>query len=148
MSMTVAPDQIDRIVWNQHHDPFEVLGPHQIQDNGKSSWVVRAYLPRASAAWVVRPEERKEYAMQPVHHPNFFECVLDVEQLSNYQLRVQEGDHERQSARHPAPSGNDRAGGPHAPRRLQVSHRGPAPPAAGGAGGVKARAMAARPDKA
>ena len=83
MSMTVAPDQIDRIVWIQHHDPFEVLGPHQIQDNGKSSWVVRAYLPRASAAWVVRPEERKEYAMQPVHHPNFFECVLDVEQLSN-----------------------------------------------------------------
>ena len=95
MSMTVAPDQIDRIVWNQHHDPFEVLGPHQVQENGKPSWVVRAYLPRASAAWVVRPEERKEYPMHSVHHPNFFECVLDVEQLTNYQLRVKEGEHER-----------------------------------------------------
>ncbi len=95
MSMTVAPDQIDRIVWNQHHDPFEVLGPHQVQENGKSAWVVRAYLPRASAAWVVCPEERQEYPMHSVHHPNFFECVLEKEQLNNYQLRVQEGEHER-----------------------------------------------------
>jgi 1,4-alpha-glucan branching enzyme len=95
MSMTVAPDQIDRIVWNQHHDPFEILGPHQVQNNGKSAWVVRAYLPRANAAWVVCPEERKEYSMHSVHHPNFFECVLEKDELANYQLRVQEGEHER-----------------------------------------------------
>jgi 1,4-alpha-glucan branching enzyme len=95
MPMTVAPEQIDRIVWNQHHDPFEVLGPHQIQQNGKSVWAVRAYLPHASEAWVVCPEERKEYPMQAVHHPNFFECVLEREYLKNYQLRVKEGEHER-----------------------------------------------------
>ncbi|PSB22377.1 1,4-alpha-glucan branching enzyme [filamentous cyanobacterium CCP2] len=93
--MTVAPEQIDRIVWNQHHDPFEVLGPHQIQQNGKSVWAVRAYLPHASEAWVVCPEERKEYPMQAVHHPNFFECVLEREHLKNYQLRIKEGEHER-----------------------------------------------------
>jgi 1,4-alpha-glucan branching enzyme len=95
MSTTVAPEQIERIVWNQHHDPFEVLGPHQVQQNGKHVWVVRAYLPHASAAWVVRPEERKEYPMQSVHDPHFFECVLDIDELSNYQLKIKEGDHER-----------------------------------------------------
>ncbi len=95
MSMTVAPDQIDRIVWNQHHDPFEVLGPHEIQENGKSTWIVRAYLPRADAAWVILPAERKEQAMQSVHHPHFFECVLEKADLSNYQLRIQEGEHQR-----------------------------------------------------
>jgi 1,4-alpha-glucan branching enzyme len=93
--MTVAPEQIERIVGNQHHDPFEVLGPHQIQQDGKSVWVVRAYLPSADAAWIVCPEERKEYPMHPVHHPHFFECTLDVAELSNYQLRIKEGDHER-----------------------------------------------------
>ena len=31
MTMTVAPEQIDRIVWNQHQDPFEVLGPHKLE---------------------------------------------------------------------------------------------------------------------
>jgi 1,4-alpha-glucan branching enzyme len=95
MSMTVASEQIERIVWNQHHDPFEVLGPHQIQQDGKTVWVVRAYLPNADKAWVVCPEERKEYPMHSVHHPHFFECALDVSELSNYQLRVKEGEHER-----------------------------------------------------
>jgi 1,4-alpha-glucan branching enzyme len=93
--MTVAPEQIDRIVWNQHRDPFEVLGPHKIEQNGQSVWVVRAYLPNADAAWVVCPEERKEYPMQTVHHPHFFECTLERTELTNYQLRIQEGDNER-----------------------------------------------------
>jgi 1,4-alpha-glucan branching enzyme len=95
MSMTVAPEQIDRIVWNQHQDPFEVLGPHQIQQDGKSVWVVRAYLPNADAAWVVFPEERKEYPMQSVHHPHFFECTLEQAELANYQLRLKEGNLDR-----------------------------------------------------
>jgi 1,4-alpha-glucan branching enzyme len=95
MSSTVAPDQVNRIVWNQHHDPFEVLGPHQITQDDKTVWAVRAYLPNADAAWVVCPEERTEYPMQSTHHPHFFECVLERAELSNYQLRIKEGDHER-----------------------------------------------------
>ncbi|BAU40460.1 1,4-alpha-glucan branching enzyme [Leptolyngbya sp. O-77] len=95
MSSTVAPDQVNRIVWNQHHDPFEVLGPHQITQDDKTVWVVRAYLPNADAAWVVCPEERTEYPMESTHHPHFFECLLERSELSNYQLRIKEGDHER-----------------------------------------------------
>ncbi|MFQ3615142.1 MAG: 1,4-alpha-glucan branching enzyme [Cyanobacteriota bacterium] len=95
MSSTVAPDQVNRIVWNQHHDPFEVLGPHQITQDDKTVWVVRAYLPNADAAWVVCPEERTEYPMESTHHPHFFECILDRAELSNYQLRIKEGEHER-----------------------------------------------------
>jgi 1,4-alpha-glucan branching enzyme len=93
--MTIASDQIDRIVWNQHHDPFEVLGSHPIDEDGKTVWVVRAYLPNASAAWVVCPEERMEYPMQALYNPHFFECTLDIPELANYQLRLQEGEHER-----------------------------------------------------
>lgn len=95
MSMTIALDQIDRIVWNQHHDPFEVLGSHPIEQDGKTVWVVRAYLPNASAAWVVFPEERMEYPMQAVYNPHFFECTIDTPEVANYQLRIQEGEHER-----------------------------------------------------
>lgn len=95
MSPIIAPDQIDRIVWNQHHDPFEVLGPHRFEQDGKTSWVVRAYLPNADAAWVVRPEERTEYQMQAVHDPHFFEVTIETAELANYQLRIKEGEHER-----------------------------------------------------
>jgi 1,4-alpha-glucan branching enzyme len=93
--MTIAPEQVESIVWNQHHDPFEVLGSHPIEQDGKTVWVVRAYLPSASAAWVVLPEERKEYPMQSVHHPHFFECTIDLPELANYQLKILEGEHER-----------------------------------------------------
>ncbi|MBC6474646.1 MAG: 1,4-alpha-glucan branching enzyme [Hormoscilla sp. GM102CHS1] len=95
MSTTIAPDQIDRIVWNQHHDPFEVLGAHQIENNGKTSWVVRAYQPTAEAVWVVCPDLRTEYPMQSVHNRHFFECTIEKPELANYQLRIKEGEHER-----------------------------------------------------
>jgi 1,4-alpha-glucan branching enzyme len=95
MSMTIAYDQIDRIVWNQHHNPFEVLGPHKIEENGKTFWVVRAYLPNAESASVLLPDTRAEYAMQSVHHPHFFECQIHQPELANYQLKLKEGGHER-----------------------------------------------------
>ncbi|MEO0407556.1 MAG: 1,4-alpha-glucan branching enzyme, partial [Cyanobacteria bacterium P01_A01_bin.135] len=95
MTMTVAPDQIDRIVWNQHQNPFEVLGPHKIDDDGKTTWVIRAFLPNAQEAWVIRPESIEDHPMTSVHHPNFFECQLETPDLSGYQLRIKEGDHER-----------------------------------------------------
>ena len=100
---TIASDQIDRIVRNQHHDPFEVLGPHRIEQEGKSVWVVRAYLPNVEAAWVLFPTKRKEYPMQSVQDPHFFECIIDEAdesepdalRLTNYQLRLKEGDRDR-----------------------------------------------------
>ncbi|MEH2375958.1 1,4-alpha-glucan branching enzyme [Nostoc sp.] len=96
MSMTtIAPEQVNSIVWNQHNDPFEILGSHPIEQDGKTVWAVRAYLPNASAAWVVLPEQRKEYPMQTVHHPQFFECTIETAELANYQLRIKEGEHER-----------------------------------------------------
>ncbi|MHC5598725.1 MAG: 1,4-alpha-glucan branching enzyme, partial [Nostoc sp.] len=75
--------------------PFEILGSHPIEQDGKTVWAVRAYLPNASAVWVVLPEQRKEYPMQTVHHPHFFECTIETAELANYQLRIKEGEHER-----------------------------------------------------
>ncbi|TVQ05628.1 MAG: 1,4-alpha-glucan branching enzyme [Leptolyngbya sp. DLM2.Bin27] len=93
MPATVDAEQIDRIVWNQHHDPFEILGPHMVQQDGKTLWAVRAYLPQADQAWVVLPEEHREVAMESNHNPHFFECVLEIQDLANYQLKYVSGDH-------------------------------------------------------
>ncbi len=95
MTMTLTHEQVERIVYNLHQDPFEVLGPHQIEKDGKPTWVVRAYQPTADAMWIVLPGSRTEYPMATVHHPHFFECILDVAELDNYQLRLKEGEHER-----------------------------------------------------
>ena len=96
MSLTIAPEQVNQIVYNLHHDPFEILGRHPYEQNGKiESWIVRAYLPNVDAAWVVCPEERTEYPMQSMHNPHFFVCVVQNPKLANYQLRIKEGDSER-----------------------------------------------------
>ncbi|MEL6555371.1 MAG: 1,4-alpha-glucan branching enzyme, partial [Cyanobacteria bacterium J06621_11] len=87
MSSTIALEQIERIVRNQHQNPFEVLGPHTVEQDGKKAWAVRTYLPNADSAWVVFPEERKEYAMENEQHPQFFEALLTEAELTNYQIR-------------------------------------------------------------
>ena len=97
MSTNLTQDQVNQIVYNLHHDPFEILGSHPIETDGTvKQWVIRAYLPDAQAAWVTFPSElRKEYPMQAIHHPNFFECKIDASILANYQFRIKEGEHER-----------------------------------------------------
>ncbi len=93
---TLSADQVNQIVNNLHHDPFEILGSHPITKNDKvESWVVRAYLPKAQSASVLCPDQRKEYPMESFHHPHFFECTIATPELANYQLKVKEGDHEK-----------------------------------------------------
>ncbi|MEB3356283.1 MAG: 1,4-alpha-glucan branching protein GlgB [Synechococcales bacterium] len=96
MAATVAPEQIDRVVQNRHHNPFEILGSHAVQVGGATQWVVRAYLPEVESAWVIHPEARTEYPMQALHHPHFFECTINMPELAtNYQIRLREGGHDR-----------------------------------------------------
>jgi 1,4-alpha-glucan branching enzyme len=93
---TLSADQINQVVNNLHHDPFEILGSHPIEKEGKTTaWVIRAYLPKAQSASVICGDQGKEYKMESVHHPNFFECIISNAELGNYQLKVKEGDHEK-----------------------------------------------------
>ncbi|MBF2097237.1 MAG: 1,4-alpha-glucan branching enzyme [Gloeomargaritaceae cyanobacterium C42_A2020_066] len=91
----LAPDQVNLLVWNKHHDPFAVLGPHPVEIEGQSAWVIRAYLPGAKGAWVLFPQQRLEVEMGASQHPHLFQCVIYQADLPIYQLRVLEGDHER-----------------------------------------------------
>jgi 1,4-alpha-glucan branching enzyme len=95
MTPSITSDQVQRIIENQHHDPFEVLGPHPVELNGKSSWAIRAYLPSAESVTVMFPEQRAEHLMYSTHHPHFFECILSGAEPATYQFRVTEAGHER-----------------------------------------------------
>lgn len=96
MPTTITSEQVNQIVHNLHHDPFEILGCHLLSEkDNQKQWVIRAYLPKANSASVVIPNSRQEYEMQPHHHPNFFECEIEATELNSYQLRIKEGDHEK-----------------------------------------------------
>jgi 1,4-alpha-glucan branching enzyme len=94
-------EQIDRIVSNQHPDPFTILGAHPINLSTDSnsdaiSWIIRAYFPNAEAVAVVNPDNHRHYPMTAAHHPHFFECVIaDAPNLFNYKLKVTESGSDR-----------------------------------------------------
>ncbi len=72
--ITTAPvDDVYRVVFTDHHDPFSVLGMHEAVVRGKKSTVVRAFLPDAMHAWVIDSADRSEYAMVKVLEDGFFE---------------------------------------------------------------------------
>jgi 1,4-alpha-glucan branching enzyme len=94
----VALDAIAPIVYGYHENPFDVLGPHEIDDEGRRALAVRAFLPDSQQAWVVDPAHGCPRPMRRIHPAGLFEaiCPLDgnghaaeeVPTRQNYQLRV------------------------------------------------------------
>ena len=69
-SSTVSKEQVRQIAQNLMHDPFAVLGPHEVLVDGKILWVARAWNPDAKAAFVREQANKKEYPMAAVHNPH------------------------------------------------------------------------------
>ena len=55
MQTQLPLQSIGPVIHGYHENPFEVLGPHEIEQNGRRALAVRAYLPEAQRAWVVDP---------------------------------------------------------------------------------------------
>ncbi len=90
MKFSVTADQIDRIVFAYHHDPFDVLGAHLTGLDGQPLVSVRACLPEAEQAWVVaagaapEPMTRKEGTA-------FFEAQFPGrDRIFPYELRIRD----------------------------------------------------------
>jgi len=47
MKTTINPEQMNRIVYSYHWDPFQVLGYHEVEVDGKKVGTIRAFLPEA-----------------------------------------------------------------------------------------------------
>jgi len=81
LAETTAPvDEITQILRAEHSDPFHILGMHLVEVQGKAAVAVRAFLPRAHQAWVVRgPGEGGVVPLQRIHADGFFEAVFPGE---------------------------------------------------------------------
>ena len=88
MTPTVPEDQIRKIVFAYHHDPFQVLGAHQVEVDGRAMVAVRAFLPEAREAFVVDDADQT-YELARIHDHGFFEAVFDRQDVFKYQLKIQ-----------------------------------------------------------
>jgi 1,4-alpha-glucan branching enzyme len=91
MRSTAAVEDIYKIVYTEHFDPYTVLGIHQVEYKKKTCVAVRAFMPLASHAWVIRTYDDgrvEDFPMLRVHGEGFFEYVFEDEsETFPYQLR-------------------------------------------------------------
>jgi 1,4-alpha-glucan branching enzyme len=92
MIATASAEDIYRIIYTEHHDPYSVLGIHRIRHGGSDAVVVRAFLPCATSACVVRQNGDGGHAateMDRIHKDGFFEKVFPGErEVFQYRLRA------------------------------------------------------------
>ncbi|MBF0545233.1 MAG: 1,4-alpha-glucan branching protein GlgB [Candidatus Riflebacteria bacterium] len=87
MKKFVNNDAISAIIRTDHHDPFQILGCHPIESDGKKAVVVRAFLPDAAAAQVVDFKKGQRYKMEKLDPAGFFEALIqDYQEPFPYRL--------------------------------------------------------------
>ncbi|MBN1580554.1 MAG: 1,4-alpha-glucan branching protein GlgB [Anaerolineae bacterium] len=88
MKSTLGSDDIERIIYAYHHDPFEVLGAHLVSWEGEQVVAVRAMVPHADTLAVVA-ENGDAYKMTRVHRDGVFEAICTGRKaLFGYRLRA------------------------------------------------------------
>lgn len=100
------PAVMEKLVRGEHGAPFDVLGPHEVTVAGATVQVIRAFLPGARAAWVIRltdtlgaPEHDlpARSAMHRLHSQGFFSAV--IEGTDAYESYILEAEYENGSHR-------------------------------------------------
>ncbi|HUY78216.1 MAG TPA: 1,4-alpha-glucan branching protein GlgB, partial [Ktedonobacterales bacterium] len=90
LSDPLDPRAIAALVAGRHGAPFDVLGPRSARLDGRSVWIVRAFLPGAQAVSVV-PEtpDAKPLPMRVLHPAGLFSLIVPGEVAPAYRLDVQ-----------------------------------------------------------
>jgi len=76
MRTSVDLESASRLFEGRHENPFELLGPHPIVENGRDALAVRAFLPHAPQAWVIDSAHGDTLRpMRRIHPSGLFEAV-------------------------------------------------------------------------
>ena len=90
-SLDAPNSEIERIVRAESSDPFQFLGPHWLDRDGKRVLAIRAYHPAASEMaieWLRNPPKRHSaIAAEKIHPAGVFEAIVpsDLSQLRDNQ---------------------------------------------------------------
>ncbi len=69
-----------RLIEERDENPFDLLGPHVVEDQGRRALAVRAYLPHSTQAWVVDPAQAPgvPQPMRRIHPAGLFEAICPL----------------------------------------------------------------------
>jgi 1,4-alpha-glucan branching enzyme len=80
MRTTIALEKVGRLIEGRDENPFDLLGPHEIEDKGRRALAVRAFLPHSTQAWVVDPAAAPgaPQPMRRIHPAGLFEAICPL----------------------------------------------------------------------
>ena len=76
--------EIDNLVRGEHSNPFQILGPHWDERNGRSSLVIRAFHPGAVEVSVVTVSDKASHPATRIHPDGAFEATLPPHDLQSH----------------------------------------------------------------
>jgi 1,4-alpha-glucan branching enzyme len=79
------------LVEQNHENPYELLGPHEVTHEGRKAVAVRAFLPDSKQAWVLDPAHKVSRPMRRIHPAGVYEAICPIQQDEEnrrYQLRA------------------------------------------------------------
>ena len=88
----VDVNAIGPIIHGYHENPFDLLGPHPIEEDGRQALAVRAYLPESKQVWLVDSRHGVSQPMRRIHPAGLFEAICPADTRGNqpecaYQFR-------------------------------------------------------------
>lgn len=95
MRTTLDLAHVGRLIEGKLDNPFDLLGPHEVEQSGRKALAVRAYLPHLSQAWIVdRGQAGTPRPMRRVHPAGLFEAICppaDAEHPLRYLIEAVDG---------------------------------------------------------
>ncbi len=104
MRTSVLLDKVGLLVDGRYENPFELLGPHEVEVSGRKALAVRAYLPQTEQAWVLDGRHEITRPMRRIHPAGLFEAICPAQEdegRPRYKLRIAENGGEKKDMHDP-----------------------------------------------
>ncbi|TVS14368.1 MAG: 1,4-alpha-glucan branching enzyme, partial [Planctomycetaceae bacterium] len=91
MRTTLTLGNLGAIVEGTHGNPSEILGPHEVNDEGRTWLAIRAFLPDTQQAWVLDQAHGTPRPMRRLHPAGFYEAICPCQSSETpkpYRLQV------------------------------------------------------------
>jgi len=87
---SISAELIRNIVQFESHDPFEILGSHEVTIENNKARAIRSFIPAARNIWVIDKETGKENQMVKIHPEGFFEWICkNKAEYFQYELKIE-----------------------------------------------------------
>lgn len=109
MRTQVSLEAVGALAEGRHEKPFDVLGPHEVVDQGRRALAVRAFRPDSKQMWLVDPAQGSSQPMRRIHPSGLYEAICPIEdgdlgkqaKVGDYMIRVSDAHGGRQTMHDP-----------------------------------------------